>query len=345
MTPDCREMHLAPGDQLPFWISRLIWVTVLMALSAWFVTCDARVCVKPSYSSSWFDADPMSFTGFVAVIVGIGYSIAVDRNQMHLLSQWNDAAIIDLKPADRAVIEHSLCRWSLVWQLLLGSLFPVVMLISYIIVFDSRDLLSEFSIASFVCAFLVGLRIARLISHGRLGRSIVRLSVPFELTIGHPDRAGGTAQIGTFYFLQASVLITPVLWLLIWILPIRALPEYPSWTAHHSYFLVIALVVFILAFLLPMLAFRRIIRDWKHENYPIAVSNIKKELLKLREIRTPNLIQRQRQEKTAQQLDSLISLPDWPVSPTMRNIFVTTFMLPLIANVVAFIANIVTTSR
>ena len=302
----------------------------------------------------------MSFTGFLAVIVGIAYSVVVDRNPMHLLSRWHDAAIIDLKPADRAALERSFRRWSLLWQYVIAGIILGVLIVVYRTLFSrcnllendecsfskllpGQNLLSEFSIASFVCAFLVGLRIARLINHGRMGLCIVSRGVSFELTIEHPDRAGGTAQIGTFYFLQASVLITPVLWLLIWILQIRLTSDYSNWITSYYWYLTIAFTIFVLAFLLPMLAFHRAIRDWKRKNYPGEVSIRKNELLKLRAINSPTLAQRQRRAETAQQLENLVALPDWPVSPTIRNVFVTTFILPLVANVLAFIAGIVTT--
>lgn len=321
-----------------FWIGQAIWLAILVALIACFLNYNARAPIEPTYSG-WFDTDPMSFSGFLAVIIGIAYSVLVDRSQTNLLSRWHDAAIIDLQPAVQAKIKNVLWRRLLMWQLIIAGGLVVVMIVGYINFFTFSDLFNEFSIASFVCAFLVGLRLARLVSHGSLGRLIESQNVPFGMTIEHPDRAGGTTKIGIFYFLQASMLIVPVLWLLIWILQIRPSSEYSNWTEHFYYLLIITVFVFILAFLLPMLAFRRVIRKWKRQNTLNAINDVRNELLRLRVITTPTRAQRQRRAEIAQQLDNLINLPDWPVSPTTRNVFVTTFMLPLIANGVIFVAN------
>ena len=324
----------------PFWINRAIWLAILAASILWFLHHNAHT-FDDSPHHRWITRDPMSFSGFLAAIIGIGYSIIVDRSQMGLLSRWHKAAIIDLEPAVQADIKSALCRQSLIWQLIIAVGLVVVMIIGYINAFSSPALFSEFSIASFVCAFLVGLRLARLVTHGLLGHFIESRGVPFGMTIEHPDRAGGTAQIGFFYLLQASMLAVPAFWLLIWILLIPSFPQYSHWSEHFYVLSLVTIIVFILVFLLPMLAFRRAIIKWKHRNTLGAINDIRNELFKLRLILTPTRVQRQRRTEIARQLDYLINLPDWPVSPTIRNVFVTTFMIPLIANIVIFIANVV----
>lgn len=324
---------MARSEKIPFWIKRVIWIAILVALIAWFLDYNARAPSRFD-NASWFDGDPMSFSGFLAVIVGIGYSIMIDRSQTRLLTRWHDAAIIDLEPDTRAEIENALWRRSLAWQGAITGVLVILMIIGYANFFSFFDPFSEFSIASFVCAFLVGLRLARLVSHGLIGQLIERRKVPFGMTIEHPDRTGGTAKIGFFYFLQASVMTVPVLWLLIWMLLIPSVEGYASWADHFFYLLLLAVFVFVLAFLLPMTAFRRVIRDWKRANVSGAVGEIRNELLKLRLIENPTSNQRQQRAQIAQQLDDLIHLPDWPISPATRNMFVTTFMLPLVVNVV-----------
>ena len=324
---------MAEIENIPFWIKRLIWIAVLVALIMWFLSFNARA---PSIfgAASWFDWDPMSFSGFLAVIVGIGYSISIDRSQANLLSRWHDAAIIDLDPAARKEIEFVLRRRSLVWQVIIAGILVVVMIIGYANFFRSFDPFTEFSMASFVCAFLVSLRLARLVSHGLIGQLVEAHKVRFGMTIEHPDRTGGTAQIGTFYFLQASVMTIPVFWLLVWMLLIPSIDGYAEWADHFFYLMIIAVLVFIMAFLLPMRAFRRVIRDWKRANISDAIDEIRSELLRLRSIESPTTAERERRAEMARQLDDLIHLPDWPISPATRNVFVTTFMLPLVVNIV-----------
>ena len=319
-------------EKTPFWARRLIWLAILVALISWFLDYNSRA---PSiFGQSWFDWDPMSFSGFLSVIIGIAYSIWIDRSQEELLSRWHDAAILELDPEKRHAIVTTLAQRSLVGQVILVAALLVVMVIGYANFFENLDLFAEFSLASLICAFLVALRLARLVSHGLIGQLIKEHGVPFGMTIEHPDRTGGTAQIGTFYLLQASVMTIQVLWLLVWMLLIPSIRGYEDWAGHFFYLLLMAVVVFILAFSLPMRAFGRLISDWKNNNVSHAIDQTRKELIRLRAIESPTPDERQKRSEIAQDLHNLIYLPNWPISPVTRNVFVTTFMLPLVVNVV-----------
>ncbi len=322
-----------------FRVRRLVWIVALVALIIWFLYFNARApCMYQG--SSWIEEDPMAFSGFLAAIIGIGYSILIDRNHASLLSRWHNAAILDLEPNSRQEIENCLAQRSLVWQLVVAVFLVACMIISYANFFTDFDVFSEFSLASIICIFMVGLRLGRLVSHGSIGRLIEDHGVPFGITIEHPDRTGGMSEIGTFYLRQAFVVAIPVLWLLVWIFVISYWKQdgYMGWEKHFSYLLVPAPIIFIMTFLIPMRAFRRLIRNWKQTRGTAELDRIRAELMYLRSIQMPTLDQRKRCSDLAHALDSFIRLPDWPISRATYNGFITTLVttvvLPLITNAV-----------
>ena len=325
-------------SQLPlFWVEQLAWFVVLCALIVWFLSFNGRApCTNNG--KSWFACDPMAFTGFLTVIISIGFSMLVDRDQGSLLSRWRDTAMINPDPKLFERLRSELRRRSRILLVALPLVFVVITIIGYTCIISVFDPFAEFSLASFFCAFLVGLRVAKIISHSFIGRFVEKCDVPFGLTIEHPDRAGGTAQIGRFYFMQASVLAIPVLWLLIWILPLSIPPlnRYEQWDTYFLYLLFGAVIFFVIAFVQPMIAFRRLIRKWKQTYITCEIEQIRADLLALRAIQKPTADQRRRRSDIAHDLDRLMHLPDWPVSLTTRNAFFTTvitFLLPPIINI------------
>lgn len=316
---------MAGVKNLTFRVMQMIWIVLLFSLIAWFLDYNARY-------PAWMTSDPMAFSGFLAVIFGIGYSILVDRSHANLLSRWHDAAIIELNTDSRREIEKALQRHSIICHVIVVSTLVAVMIFGYTNFYRKFDPFSEFTVVSFTCALLVGMRLARLVNHGSIGRLVEDKAGPFGMTIEHPDRAGGTAQIGKFYFFQATVLVIPVFWLLVWILLIPSLEGYTKWADHFFNLLILAIAMFFLAFVLPMIAFRRLIRDWKRANISNLIEGVRSELINLRSIERPTSVQRRRRAELARHLDGLIHLPDWPVSLATRNAFVTTVLLPLLVN-------------
>ena len=305
-----------------FEVRRLVWIAVLVALIVWFLTYNAR-------ENTLFDSDPLGFSGFIAVFIGLGYSILIDRNQTSLLVRWHDAAIVDLNSTLRQEIENSVRARSIVWQVT----FPAVLVILTIFGYTARGFepFTEFSLVSFLCAFLVGLRLSRLISHGLIGQLLEDRNVPFSITIAHPDRTGGAAQIGTFYFLQASVLMVPVLWLSSSIFFLQTTDQYINqfWENHFLFLLIVTILIFVMAFLVPMLAFRRLMQNWKDTYLAEEISRVRAELLKYRSIQVPTVDQRKYHFVIAYELDNLMHLPNWPISSATRNWLISTIVFPL----------------
>lgn len=315
-----------------FAICQALWVLVLLVLLYWFVDFNARVQQLHGVNS-WFSADPMAFSGFLTVIIGVAYSVLVDRNQMAVVYSWQELAIFEVDEAIKNELERELVRMSFLWQCSIGVLVCLLMIVGYASVFPLSGLLSEFSLASFVCGLIVGVRLGRLASHGFLGRVLERRAAKFHIFVEHPDLTGGAAKVGAFYLIQASVVTIPIIWLVLWIVLFPYHSQYAVWGEHFFNLIFLGFCIFFLTFFLPMRSFRRLIRNWKRVHLRREIEAVRSELHDLSDLLLTDARQQARRRELVLYLHQLSSLPSFPVSPLTRNIFVTTLVLPMAVNI------------
>ena len=320
-----------------FAVWQVVWILVAVSLFTWIIT-----------TPEWLNlTDPMTLSGFLAVIAGIIYSVLVDRSLRDTIGRWHDAAIFDVPDDQRPVIESHVFRMSVVMELLCGLITFCVIVLAYIYIENKGwELPKDFKVMSFICAFLVGLRLGRVLTHELIAvvlkkEVLKRQGVEFHITVPHPDRTGGVAQVGSFYLKQAYILFIPTIWLLFWRIMIMLglySNDYTNWATVFNIQLVI-MFLFMGTMLVPIMAFRRLMRDWKHGYLHSELRRVRAELVDLCAIGVPSSVEYERRCTLANYLYSLNNLPDVPVSPGTFSGFVTTFvttcLLPLIISVAA----------
>ena len=361
-----------------FLFFQILWSAFVVAMLCWFWNFNARISGSYHTWHFWLDSDPMMFTGFLAVIIGIGYSVLVNRDPIKLIEHLHDSGVIELDKESCRKIKVTLRRKSFLCLSLISSIVLAMMSIGYSVYFDINILelfrigflqifrtdfsqpvriiyeydtkyFREFLTASLVCSLAVGLRFGRIAANGFTNSAIQVVKASFVVAIAHPDRAGGLARIGTFCFWQASTLMIPVVWLFSWLVVIIFFDPrreydgyeygYSDWQTHFWILQVIPLICFLLGFLLPMLSVRRLMISWKNSNIPPLLSLIKADLHELRRKCRHDSSKISQLRKLTTDLHSLNSLPNWPVSPAMWRGFFSTFGAVITGLVTSLIAN------
>ena len=187
-----------------------------------------------------------------------------------------------------------------------------------------RTWTTEFVLASLFCAVLVGLRLGRAIANGFTGRAIRKVSPPFEMVPQHPDGAGGLDSIGRSYLWQASGLLIPTIWLLAWIWLMSDTPNKyeEDWLLHFQVLLlVLAVVIWPVAVIAPMFSFHRLIVIWKAEYLEPTIVRMQADFRNLRGNHLQSRYQRYRLRELFNDLHSLATLPDWPLSFRTLTVF------------------------
>ena len=298
-------------------------------------------CTYGSTRKTWWEDDPMMLSGFVAVLIGISYSVLSDRSQVKLVRRLHDAAIVDLNETRWSEIRVLLKRYALIWRIFILSGLMALMILGYYFFYIEgstikREIIEEvikykweFALASLICTILAGLRLGRIIANSFTGHAIRKVSPSFEMVIQHPDGAGGLDSIGRFYLWQAGVLLIPTIWLLLWIGIAPYMPGYGHWSSHFWRLLLFGAVLWMLAVAVPMYSFHRLIVTWKAEHLEPAVANIRFIFRNLRGKHLRGRCQRRQIQELSNYLHSLTSLPDWPISTRTLVSFFTTVALPI----------------
>lgn len=322
----------------------------------WYFTCWALVFWFVVYCHSQWDTlrgDLMQITGFLIIIVGLFWSWHVSEDPKCVLSRWHDAAIINLDPEISKEISNRLHTILFRSQVTLALLLVSATTSAYTLIIGRYCVFSlsvahscvaisyHFVIGSLACSILVAFRLAWIAPFACLGRLLRSLRVPFELTIEHPDRAGGTTQIGKYFLSQALPLAIPIPWFAFWIITSRIstsehFNSYGHWESYFLLLLLFSFASFIVAFLVPMLTFRSMMREWKRSHLGNRVRISRDELWSMRKKRELSLQDHERMHFLATQLDIMQQIPGFPISTAvLRNflVIIGTFSLTVLLEI------------
>lgn len=315
-----------------YFVARVGWGLVIIVLLAWLFL----------FSDNISSTDTMAFGGFVAVILGITYSVLIDRSQRKVIESWHHAGIIDVNSKERVSLQLELRKNEILATTGVASLIVAATLFGYykyiqtafsVEIYDLIQCgcntwevmkngitcteLLEFAIASVGCAVLVGMRLGRLVAHGLIGGALKKSGVRFRVLVGHRDGMGGWSLIGRFYIIQTSVLLVPVVWLLIWLIRITDPAHgerYNVWVEHFYTLVGIALLLFVFSYLKPIVDFGRFMRSWKVKYLYPEVSLARRELAAIIDAPVSTLSANTRRVDLMNRFQDLSSIPNWPVS-------------------------------
>jgi hypothetical protein len=113
-------------------------------------------------------------------------------------------------------------------------------------------------------AAVAGLFVGRAVGYGQLGEWITGEGLDLRTEPEHFDSAAGLRPVGQLYFFQAAVLAVAATFLAVWwyIIPFFG-PRYADWRDSYAGLLALVVALEILAFILPMLSFHRLMVDQK----------------------------------------------------------------------------------
>ena len=327
--------------QKRFAAARLLWIAAIIGLAYWCYDMSARA-PRHFDGCSWYSGDKWSFTAFVTVIVGLLYGVIVDRSKVGLIAQWQRVGILSIGETHWDGIILHLNRIELKVTGAVVAISLAFMAAGYAWAFyledgtfqdyftytcngktaipeDTFALVIEFLVAVSVCSLLASLRLGRVVTHGFMGRAMLANDVCVNIIVEHPDRTGGLARIGQFYLLQSSILLPQFARLVLWLYLLEMSSSYEQWHVFLYMGIPAAGAAFVATFWLPILSFRRAIREWKRNyldrNVDLGIEQI------VRLIHSPALTADTlaRRRVLVNYISDLNNLPDWPVSRRTRS--------------------------
>lgn len=187
-------------------------------------------------------------------------------------------------------------------------------------------------------AFPAGRYLGAMAHSSVLSRSLRRQSVAIVVRPGALDGTGGLKPVGDFFFVQASVVSLPALFLAVWLMAIPGFDRYAEWTVPYSGLLALALVCTGLSFVAPLWAFHREMRRQKKAYAPeanavaVRINALKDALLASADQASRSRLRAEIDAETRlyREFDTM---PVWPIAPvTLRRFTINNSILsfPLI---------------
>jgi len=185
--------------------------------------------------------------------------------------------------------------------------------------------------------YVAGRSLGRMASYGALGWYLKSKNTPIRILPGHIDGAAGLKPVGEFCFSQAMIAALPAIYLGLWSIVIPAWPHaevrerYMKWAHPYLWLLALALMVEVLAFVIPMWWFHREMREQKQQLLPTAdelsqaIAEMNSQLAEAKSATERAELNEQLRFKTKQYWDIEL-LPTWPVDNaiikrfTIRNV-------------------------
>ncbi len=180
---------------------------------------------------------------------------------------------------------------------------------------------------SCLLGLVAGERFGRMAAYGESWRLFHPGGARWRLMPGHPDKAGGFKPIGDFFFYESIVVAVPAIYLAAWSLSIvLARTRYAGWLRPYLGLLVLAIVLEVMAFFLPMRSIHALMREQKTMLLAHA-DQLSRKIESLQE----RLCEQQPTSKRQQMKDSVTDLteackrieqvPTWPIDPSIRRRF------------------------
>ncbi len=208
--------------------------------------------------------DLLLLTGMVAFILGLRL-VADVRNRFELtLSRLQIREVLKIEEKNKFFdrLEENAQNWARI-----GGIMAALAIFGAFVVVLLQEFLWQqalLGIAEALGAYIAGTHLGRMASYGQLGWQLEKESVEIEVQPLHFDGVAGLKPVGDFFFYQAMIAAIPAIFLAVWWFLFPIWPrDYSYWEQPYLALLSIAIFIEILAFLVPIWSFHRIMYSEK----------------------------------------------------------------------------------
>lgn len=212
--------------------------------------------------------DLLLFSGVATFILGLRLVKTMPQIMEQLLDRLNNrqalqfATVTQQEFLDR--IQNRGDRWARVTALISAIIMLLAFTVALITDYNVQTAL--LSIPEVIGAYIGGTYLGRMACYGQLGRFLRREGVSVNIEPTHVDGVCGLKPVGDYYFKQAMIVAIPAIFLAVWWFLFPIWPrDYCRWEQPYLWLLGPALIIEVLAFILPLWSFHRIMSDKKLE--------------------------------------------------------------------------------
>lgn len=211
--------------------------------------------------------DSMAISGFLTVIAGLWISSYIEERFRRMLKTLLRENVLESDGDSLKGFLSKIERRSTRFQTGGATIIGVSLTLGYFFFYGDVELdwlIYEFSVASVVCALLVGGRLGLMVSYGQIANDVKEFHLATMIP-SHPDGAGGTKVIGDFLMFQGLLTSTIMVWLGTWLVVLGAdpPPQYARWLYPFWGLFCVASGFFWFAVVRPVTRFRVVLKQIK----------------------------------------------------------------------------------
>ncbi len=309
------------------WTSRLPLAVTLGLSAALGLFCVDQLLAFGLDLHRW---DAMFISGSATFLVGLTLARQIPRRMRATLARLRDRGILQATPER---LEHFQRRFEArvnFWAHRIAVVITALLLLATAVADGFRAFPGALPLllVEVPVGYVSGLFLGRMIVYGFLGNALRWQKIELKVKPGHVDGCAGFRPVGDFYFFQAMLATIPALFLALWwfLIPVWPHVSYARWRDPYLGLLAVALLIEILAFILPMLSFHEEMLVQKAEALRVADS-ISQKIVELQaELAGLNPDQpsgalKERLTALTQSYWDLENMPTWPVAPDTRRRF------------------------
>jgi hypothetical protein len=290
--------------------------------------------------------DSLYVSGWITVVIGIRLARNLPGKIDETISRLVNRGSTSVDVLQLSVIKEHFRLQANTWAQWGGLSVAVATLIMFYLIYRFRAQISM-TIISTLLAYVVGLYVGRALFYGRLAHFFRKERVTLKVQPGHLDGVAGLKPIGTFYFFQAMLLAIPAIYLAVWEMLISFIPHYyyryGFWRGSYAGWLGIALMIEILAFLLPLSSFHQEMQHQKAklleeaDDFSHRIVILQAQLIDAKTEQERKTLQEQLSLMT-ERYYAIEKLPTWPVDVKVRRKFALSnfiLFLPLVGQLLS----------
>lgn len=289
--------------------------------------------------------DVLFISGIATFIVGFRLALSIPERLKSMLARLQNRDVLRCDAAALSAFEGRLDSVAREWGWGFAGLVVGLLVLATLIARGWQFYLGDvsFIVILAVTGGVAGNYIGRIALCGLLAWQLKRDGIPLEVKPGHVDGCAGLKPIGDFYFYQAMVTALPALFVAVWLLliPVWSYRSYDNWREPYLGLLPFAIAFEVLAFIVPVFSFHRVMATQKDallreaDALSLEIARIEGELAG-GQANLPRDVMKDQLTYLAKQYQDLENMPTWPVSTELRTRFTVNnvvLLLPIITRV------------
>lgn len=258
--PDAERgpLHWLPlcGPTCQSRVIRLLWLVVLV-LPAY------QLQVSGLEFMQW---DLLLFSGLLAFILGLKLIAGLKQRFENTIQRLIQRKVLLLPENAIDAFFAQLEGHARDWARLAGLVCALAMALAFGIALaqDFQWPRALLGLAEVPAAYIAGTYLGRMASYGQVGWQLQAQGISLGLQPDHVDGVAGLKPIGDYYFRQACIAAIPAVFLALWWFIFPLWPrDYSAWEQAYLALLSLAILIEVLAFIVPIWSFHRLMLNAK----------------------------------------------------------------------------------